>query len=79
MRGIWVALLVGILMVPAFGTWGHAFQGETRDREGHLLWRDQGGDRSDRDGLIFERRERRGDEIYVYDRYGNLLRIERIR
>lgn len=79
MRGIGIILLVVVFMIPTMGTWGYSFQGETRDRDGHLLWRDRGGDREDRDGIIFERRIKRGDEIYVYDRYGNLLRIERIR
>jgi hypothetical protein len=57
--------------------WSNAGNGETRDREGRLLQRDRRGLRSDRYGHVTERRVRRGNKVYVYDREGRLLRVER--
>ena len=70
-----IIFLVGLMLLT--GSWGYSFNGDAYDREGKLLWRDRGGERTNRDGHIFERRVRRGDEVYVYDREGRLLRVEK--
>lgn len=72
--------LICLLMVSgiAIGT-AEGVDREVRDRHGRLLYRERGGEVRGRDGTLLERKTRQGNKIYVRDRNGRLLRIEKIR